>query len=145
MAFVLLTGCGSKETEMTGKQKFEDAMKAHGVEIVDHTEEALEDSYECILTARAEGKYSFEYYYMDTPETAQKMYDEMQQKLNGYYSKIEDAEIWMSNNDTQADYSAWAEGEIYNRIIRDGNMMIYVTSPSGSAEEAKGIMTELGY
>lgn len=70
-----MCGCGNTTNSQTmTAQEFKRNMEDRGLEVVDQTSSASDSTYQYIYVALDKEKYSFEYYFMDSPEASDTVY-----------------------------------------------------------------------
>lgn len=72
---IFVCGCGNTTNSQTmTAQEFKRNMEDRGLEVVDQTSSASDSTYQYIYVALDKEKYSFEYYFMDSPEASDTVY-----------------------------------------------------------------------
>lgn len=140
-----LVGCGSSETSetMTAKE-FKKIMEKKGFTVEDQTSSAADSTYQKIYVAIDEEKYSFEYYFMKSTDSADVVYQYAVSNLNNIYEGVETATISEKDRNNITDYSVSAS-DYFCEVLKKENTVLYVTAYHDYESEAKDIVSELGY
>lgn len=139
LIMIFLVGCSS--TEPMTANEFKESMEKKDFTVRDQTDSAVNSTYEKIYVALDKEKYSFEYYFMDSTESADVVYQYAVRNLNKMYKDKEDAKI--SDEDKQ-DYRVSAS-DYYCRLIEKENTVLFVTAYPDYEDEANSLIKELGY
>lgn len=97
-----------------------------------------------IYVALDKEKYSFEYYFMDSPEASDTVYQYAVSNINNIYEDVDTATITEEDKKKYTDYQVSAE-DYYCEVIKQENTVLYVTAYHDYESEAKQIVSELGY
>ena len=143
LAASCLSGCKSGSAEPL-TAKFQTEMEAKGLSVQDQTDSAADSTYQSISVALAEEKYSFEYYFMDSPESAETVYQYAVSNLETTYPDKEAVEVKEKKKEGYADYSISAP-DYYCRVLEKENTVLYVTAYRDYEKEAKELISDLGY
>ena len=140
-----LTGCGNlSSTETMTAKEFKNQMEGKGFTVEDKTDSAKDTNYQKIYVAADVEKYSFEYYFMKRDDSADMVYQYAVSNLNRTYEGKDTATIVEKEKNGMAYYSVSAE-DYYCEVIKKENTVLYVTAHHDFKEEAKKIISELGY
>ena len=142
LVIIFLVGCSSTET-MTSNE-FKKSMEKKGFTVVDQTASAADSTYQKIYVAVDDKKYSFEYYFMNSAESADVVYQYAVTNLGDTYKDVENATILEKEKQNISDYSVSAS-DYYCRVLKKENTVLYVTAYHDYEDEAKSVVKELGY
>ena len=142
---IFVCGCGNTTNSQTmTAQEFKRNMEDRGLEVVDQTSSASDSTYQYIYVALDKEKYSFEYYFMDSPEAFDTVYQYAVSNINNIYEDVDTATITEEDKKKYTDYQVSAE-DYYCEVIKQENTVLYVTAYHDYESEAKQIVSELGY
>lgn len=145
MGMIFFTGCGSSaSTETMTANEFKKSMENKGFTIVDQTSSAADSTYQKIYVAVDEEKYSFEYYFMKSDDSADVVYQYAVSNLNDVYEDEETATILETENNNSRKYCVSAS-DYYCEVLKKENTVLYVTAYHDYEDEAKNIVKDLGY
>ena len=115
-----------------------------GFTVVDQTASAADSTYQKIYVAVDDKKYSFEYYFMNSAESADVVYQYAVTNLGDTYKDVENATILEKEKQNISDYSVSAS-DYYCRVLKKENTVLYVTAYHDYEDKAKSVVKELGY
>lgn len=141
---VFLAGCGSStSSEVMTANEFKKNMENKGFTIVDQTSSAADSTYQKIYVAVDEEKYSFEYYFMKSDDSANVVYQYAVSNLNNTYTE-ETATISEDEKGNVTKYCVSAS-DYYCEVLKKENTVLYVIAYHDYEEDAKSIVKDLGY
>ena len=85
-------------------QEFKRNMEDRGLEVVDQTSSSSDSTYQYIYVALDKEKYSFEYYFMDSPEASDTVYQYAVSNINNIYEDVDTATITEEDKKKYTDY-----------------------------------------
>ncbi|MBR2707592.1 MAG: hypothetical protein IKE74_10230 [Mogibacterium sp.] len=142
-----LAGC-SKGEDMKSPNtadEFKSEMEELGLSVVDQTSSANGDSsYQKIYVATDGDKYSFEYYFMTGINPAKNIYTYLTENLDATYTDDSSAVIVANSSEESGKYEVTAS-DYYCAVLHNQNTVLYVTSQIDNADEAKDLISKLGY
>ena len=128
--------------EKENSNRIKKNMEEIGLRVEDQTSSAADSSYQKIYVAADTEKYSFEYYFMKSDESADMVYQYAVSNLKNKYEG--NATVVESERNSIKDYSV-SSSDYYCEVLKKENTVLYVTAYRDYKTEAKEIVEELGY
>ena len=145
LASICLTGCASTgSSEPMTAEQFKSKMEEKNMTVNDQTASATDSSYQKIYVAVNGKKYSFDYYFMDSPESAETVYEYAVSNLDNTYGGMATSEISEKEKDNVKYYSISAT-DYYCEAVKKENTVLYMVAAHNYESEAKDILSDLGY
>ena len=144
-AVMMVVGCSGDNKDPLTPKEFKTIMEEKGIAVTDQTEAVSGDSsYQDVYVAYAEGKYSFEYYFMKNESSASELYAVATKNLEKRYDNDSSATVLSSSIGSTNKYEVSAS-DYYCVAWQNKNAMLYMTAYSNYKDEAKEILKKLGY
>lgn len=143
-AVPLLAGCGGQKTPVSAED-FRKKMEEDGLQVVDQSENAPEDSgMTTVLVALEENEYQVELYVFQDEDSARGLYDTTKSGLQDNYKEVSGKVETSKNSGSYAKYTIQVDGG-YVTIARIDNTLLYAKGLAEHKDDIKDAVEELGY
>lgn len=144
MLITALAGCGGEKTPVS-PEEFRSQMEEAGLQVVDQTENAPEDSgMTTVLVALEENRYQVELYVFKDENSAKSLYDTTKNGLQSNYEDVSGKVETSRDSGSYSKYTIQVDGG-YVSVARIGDTLVYAKGLSEYKDDVRDAVEKLGY